>query len=410
MAKLTREELYALAWNHPMTKLAKKFGLSDVALHKICRKHDIPTPPLGYWAKKAHGKPVADTPLPKSPKASQYHIVIYEGAGSAESEAVAVVRARAREAMRAQDNNTSNVLDDPILGRTIERLSKAKADRTGLAQIEGKNLITVAIRPESATRAQRVLETLVRAAQMAGMTLGAGGTGTVWHADGEEISFDLVEVADRVEHIPTEAELKAVAKWEAEREAYRKRYSYDRDWGRPHIPKWEERYQGRLAVRLEKVRIRTENEYWGPTIRGTFADAKNRDIMKAIPSIVSAIAAIAVAKRENREADERRSLARAESEARRRETERRAALEHKRSAMLKTLITAHEEMIRLESFLLSLDKLHERGHVPDRLSRFMAWGNARLERMQRALAPGALEEQLALEAIFDAADVERAGQ
>src|ERR1700741_3145904 len=65
MAKVTREELYALVWDRPMTKLAKEFGLSDVALHKICRKDEIPTPSLGYWAKKAHGKPVTNTPLPE---------------------------------------------------------------------------------------------------------------------------------------------------------------------------------------------------------------------------------------------------------------------------------------------------------------------------------------------------------
>src|SRR3546814_8104441 len=30
----------------------------------IGAKHDIPTPPVGYWAKLAHGKPVDQLPLP----------------------------------------------------------------------------------------------------------------------------------------------------------------------------------------------------------------------------------------------------------------------------------------------------------------------------------------------------------
>jgi hypothetical protein len=46
-----------------MVKLAKKFGLSDVGLRKICVKHGIPTPPVGYWAKPNFGKPVKKTPL-----------------------------------------------------------------------------------------------------------------------------------------------------------------------------------------------------------------------------------------------------------------------------------------------------------------------------------------------------------
>ena len=61
---MTRSELYALVWQEPMTKLAKRFRLSDVGLRKICAKHGIPTPPLGYWAKLAHGKKVTQPPLP----------------------------------------------------------------------------------------------------------------------------------------------------------------------------------------------------------------------------------------------------------------------------------------------------------------------------------------------------------
>jgi hypothetical protein len=80
--KLTRIELHALVWDRPMTKLAAEFSLSDVALHKICRKHDVPTPPVGYWAKKAHGKPVKVKPLPRPDEAGSISILkapIYVG-------------------------------------------------------------------------------------------------------------------------------------------------------------------------------------------------------------------------------------------------------------------------------------------------------------------------------------------
>ena len=53
---LTCNELYEKIWNTLTTKLTKGFGLSDVALGKICKKHSIPKPPLGYWVKLAHGK------------------------------------------------------------------------------------------------------------------------------------------------------------------------------------------------------------------------------------------------------------------------------------------------------------------------------------------------------------------
>lgn len=386
-----------------MTKLAKEFGLSDVALHKICRKHDVPTPPAGYWAKRAHGKPVTTTPLPNKPRADgRYHIIIHEGAGSVESEAAAVARARVHEAISSQTERVVGQPEDPILQRTIARLSKAKADKSGLVRVEGKNVISLAVRPESASRAQQILELLVSSAQAAGISLVDGDQGVVWHVEGEEVSFDLAEVSDRVEHVPTEAELKAVAKWEAERAAYRKRTGYDYDWGRPHIPKWEERYQGRLAIRLEEVRIRTENQYWGPAIRGKFADAKNRDVIKSIPKIVSSIAAIAVAKRENREADERRRLAREEAERRRAEAERRAELERKRNATLEILMAEHEEAIRLEGYVLSLEQAVGDRQAPEQVARFMSWLGDKLERLQSAATPESIEARLSREGLFEA--------
>lgn len=45
--KITREELYEKVWNTPMQKLAMEFGLSDVGLAKLCKRHQIPVPGRG---------------------------------------------------------------------------------------------------------------------------------------------------------------------------------------------------------------------------------------------------------------------------------------------------------------------------------------------------------------------------
>jgi len=36
--ELTREELYEQVWTVPMQRLAERYGISDVALAKTCRK------------------------------------------------------------------------------------------------------------------------------------------------------------------------------------------------------------------------------------------------------------------------------------------------------------------------------------------------------------------------------------
>ena len=60
---LKRKELYELVWSEPLIKLSKKFGLSDNGLRKICKRHNIPVPGIGYWAKKAAGQQLKKIPL-----------------------------------------------------------------------------------------------------------------------------------------------------------------------------------------------------------------------------------------------------------------------------------------------------------------------------------------------------------
>ena len=55
---VTRQELYDAIWSEAKTTVAKRFGVSDVALGKACRNANIPTPPVGYWARQAVGKKV----------------------------------------------------------------------------------------------------------------------------------------------------------------------------------------------------------------------------------------------------------------------------------------------------------------------------------------------------------------
>lgn len=62
--QLTRKELYDLVWENPLSKLAKKYSLSDNGLRKVCRKLDIPLPKNGYWQKIQYNKKVNQEKLP----------------------------------------------------------------------------------------------------------------------------------------------------------------------------------------------------------------------------------------------------------------------------------------------------------------------------------------------------------
>ena len=145
----TRKEFYDLVWSKPMTHLAKEFALSDVALHKICKKHEIPNPPLGWWAKKAAGKAVKQTPLPKAKAGTSDRITIAAGELRPEPELIATARENAR--LLASSIDAEAVLPaNPIVDRTITQLRKAKPSSiNGLVTVEGLNVVKANIAPAS---------------------------------------------------------------------------------------------------------------------------------------------------------------------------------------------------------------------------------------------------------------------
>ncbi len=62
--RFTREELYDLVSSEPISKLARRLGLSDRGLAKACARANVPVPGRGYWAKLQHGVKVDRSPLP----------------------------------------------------------------------------------------------------------------------------------------------------------------------------------------------------------------------------------------------------------------------------------------------------------------------------------------------------------
>ena len=66
LATYDRKQLYEEVWSEPTQRLAQKYGLSDVALSKVCAQLQVPKPPRGYWAKKQAGRPVPRRPKLKA--------------------------------------------------------------------------------------------------------------------------------------------------------------------------------------------------------------------------------------------------------------------------------------------------------------------------------------------------------
>lgn len=63
-ALLSRTELHALVWAEPLRHVARRFGISDQSLAKLCDRFNIPRPRPGHWTKVAVGREIAVPALP----------------------------------------------------------------------------------------------------------------------------------------------------------------------------------------------------------------------------------------------------------------------------------------------------------------------------------------------------------
>lgn len=77
--RVSREQLYHELWAEPARDVAKRYGISDVGLTKVCRRYQIPKPSLGYWAQYRVGKAPAPSPLTPAEDSSEEVVVFGPG-------------------------------------------------------------------------------------------------------------------------------------------------------------------------------------------------------------------------------------------------------------------------------------------------------------------------------------------
>lgn len=245
---MTREELYALVWARPMTHVSKDFGLSDVGLRKICSKFAIPTPPLGYWAKLAHGKAVKQAQLGPAPAGLPGIINLAPNASPDESTAVSEARALA---MRTESDPTRHITIPALLPRRLHAavaeirrncLERPK-DAHGFRQPDSQYHADFKLGPDGMDRGMRILDTLAHAAEARGHSVRTQEGKLLIFVAGEALAISLTESTAKSSHIPTKAELAAQAKEEQRRSTY----SYSNS-ARTVYPTWDYAPSGKLKL------------------------------------------------------------------------------------------------------------------------------------------------------------------
>jgi hypothetical protein len=392
----TREEFYELVWSKPMTHLAKEFALSDVALHKICKKHMIPKLPLGWWAKKVAGKIVRQTPLPRPKDGFGGKIIIAESELRRESPQIAEARERARVQVTAIDADGACPIH-PVVDRTVAKLRRAKpTEPAGLVSVKDAGLIETAVATTSIDRVELILNRIAAATGALGIRIDRGGTGPVFVCDDETIGFSVKESVTREKHVPTDKEKAEQAAWEKKQERRWGKSSWnglDSYFSRPSFPEWDYHPTGQLSFELEHCYT------LGSSPRRSFRDAKVQRLELMATDIAVGVVVLAAAKKGER--------LRREVEARQREEERQQRIlalrakhiEERRGAALDQILEELAALDRLRRLVTTLgDELVSTDQ--ERAAELLGFARRRVADREAALSAIELEKRLGSSRLF----------
>lgn len=396
---LSRKAMYDLVWSKPMSKVAQDFGISDVALKKICRKRRVPTPPRGYWAKKEAGKSVKQPRFVETADQSDERITIFGSSQADLPEPVREVLRRARTAWTVRQPSISPLPQPsvipieqvhPAITATAKRLRTQKPDKDGVVSAALAGCCGVDIGSAHIERAIRILDTLARAFAAQGVELVPNVSAMVITSNGEKITFRLKEYVRRDKHVPTPDELEA-----EERRRKRLAITWDSPYGRAY-PEWD-------FVRTGQLSLEIENQYV-VGLRRTWKDGKHQRLEKLVGEIVAGILAYAVALQLRAEEQARRHrnyerMSRIRARARARDER-----EEQRQKVLDELVAISAEADKLRIWLTELNRWLPRPDTED-LTRFVEWARDRLNYLEHAVNPDVIAQSLKERELFPEVDL-----
>lgn len=347
MKQLTRREFHDLVWSKPMTELAKTFGLSDAALHKTCRKHRIPTPGLGYWAKLAAGKPVTKIAFHEIDDEALNMIRFFPGQSPTLPPEVQEARAKAEAFSQEHPTAPSTGELHPLVKRMRRKLMQVRLQKQTCINLHEPEFFSVAIVPASTERLITFLNQLVMEAERRGYGIEAGEALQL-KIDDETVPFHIAEKKDRMPHLPTDKETAALRRWEVECANKRRRNQYIHEWEKPKVAEFDDVFNGQLTLQFEKP------GYYGDGLRRKFSDGRYQ-LEERIQDILITAATCAAAIKAKRAADERREQERQERERLAEIRRRREKLEEKRTAHLEKNMSHWQKAAEIRNFVTAVE-------------------------------------------------------
>lgn len=333
---ITRKQLYDKVWSTPMITIAKEFGLSDVGMAKLCRRHEIPRPPRGYWARVEHGQkpPQPELPRPEDDPTIEIHPTWIDHALASH------IR---RQAEAAMDGLVPVVLRKDLsschrlVAQAQAAIDACKTSPDGLFRLSENAPLNMRVSKADPNRALRLMDALLRAMEAQGWKIEPGPSVSVL---GEAIDLRMWEDAVHVTEEP-EPDLNGPYRFQHSRKI------------KKVVP------SGRLSLEIEGSFPSGCRHKWGDGAR-----QRMEDILSEVLRSMVAIAA----RRKQWALEARRD------EKRRKEARRLARLEWEQQVRLKKEILAEKAKVgRLMQEAKVWQKSQElRAYIEDRKCRHLA--------------------------------------
>ncbi|CAN5505302.1 hypothetical protein BH10PSE11_BH10PSE11_13420 [soil metagenome] len=328
---MTRDHLYAMIWDKPVIHVAKRFGISDVALRKICKKHDIPLPPLGYWAKLQHGKRVIKTPLPELSESVLETVHLAERPVAELPEQVTAARKAAQETELAADARIIVPTErpaklHPTAAAADRSLKKAKPDQEGFVTLSGSSFVETRVGPKSIERAVLLIDAFIKAIVNRGHHVENDTEGLRLIVVDEVFRVRISENRDRKPHVPTPAELEQ----QAERERWRAKYPGLYSSTSKAYRTWDYYPSGRFSFELWSG----DRTRWSAEKAGHWYDRPTKRVEEYLNDAIVALVSSAVLIKHKRAEAAEQSRIRAEAADRRRQEQEKQERARKRREFL----------------------------------------------------------------------------
>jgi hypothetical protein len=328
--EVRRSELYEQVWTVPMSTLSKKYGLSDVGLAKICKKHDIPRPPRGYWAKREALRTSKQIPL--SPNKTDEVIRIspnrYRDSGPEKTETASdegglkdlEVPIQVSEDLRKPH---------PLVKRSAEILQSLKPDHRGIVIPQREHCLDIQVSKNSLRRAHLIMDSLIKALEERGCEVRLSGGETEVRILDTVMGISISEQLVSEKQEPKDPDFNGDYRFGHSR--YEKKYSSS----------------GNLCLAIRA------GVYLDGYVRQSWSDGKQHKIEDNLNAFIRSLSRTAIQKKENikkREQEERERI----------EREKRWAIERRR---------AEEEKEKFDKLVSAVEDWHKSRRIREYIAK-----------------------------------------